>query len=65
MRLRSNDRVPSSLLWIGLSTACVAIASKAGEGGETALIAIAILAAWILLASRIPKVLSRPAFIPF
>ena len=64
MWLRFIGPVPSSLLWISTSTAWIAFASGAG-GGEAAPLAGTILAAWILLASRIPKVLSRPAFVPF
>jgi hypothetical protein len=64
MRLGSNDPVPNSLLWILSSTGWIAFVSRTGYDGGSTPIAITILAAWILLASRIPKVLSRPAFVP-
>lgn len=57
--------MPSSEFWILGSTTWIAFA--AGRAGQTdaASLAIVILAAWILLASRLLKVLSRPAFVPF
>jgi hypothetical protein len=65
MRIGSTVAVPSSLIWILSSTAWTAFASGSASCGEAAPVAITVLAAWILLASRIPKVLSRPAFVPF
>jgi hypothetical protein len=65
MRARSTFHVPSSLIWILSSTAWIAFACGPGGSQEAVPVAVAVLAAWILLASRIPKVLSRPAFVPF
>ena len=65
MRLISNQPVPSSLFWILSSTSWIAYASGRVGQADAIPLAIAILAAWILLASRLPKVLSRPAFVPF
>ena len=65
MRVGCTFAVPSSLSWNLRSTAWIAFASGPGGCREAAPVASTVLAAWILLASRIPKVLSRPAFVPF
>ena len=65
MRVGCTVALPNSLIWTLSSTAWIAFASGPGGCREAAPVAITVLAAWILLASRIPKVLSRPAFVPF
>jgi hypothetical protein len=65
MGLIPNRPMPSSAFWILGSTAWIAFASGRANAADAVSLAIVILAAWILLASRLLKVLSRPAFVPF